>query len=107
MGHYYADMMCDTCGQVRCVCIRPEQDEQLDSFIVDRFEVMSVREFMDRHRGDVMLNMLLAMNKKYKTRLAAEKAARKACEQAVEAARFNLTLLKKTLKVDRPWELKK
>jgi predicted RNA polymerase sigma factor len=77
-----------------------------DSFVVEGFEVITVREFCERFAGSNALNMRLAFKTKYKTRLNAEKAARKACEEAVEAARFNLTLLKKTLKVTRPWEIK-
>jgi hypothetical protein len=105
MGHYAAEMMCDVCGQVRCICVQQVVDDS-DSFVVEGFEVLTVREFRERFAGSNALNMKLAFKKKYKTRLGAENAARKACEEAVEAARFNLTLLKKTLKVTRPWELK-
>jgi hypothetical protein len=105
MGHYASEMMCDTCGQVRCICIQSVIDDS-DSFVVEGFEVITVREFRERFAGSNALNMRLAFKTKYKNRLNAEKAARKACEEAVEAARFNLTLLKKTLKVTRPWEIK-
>jgi hypothetical protein len=106
MGHYAAEMMCSTCGQVRCICIQPVIDNS-DDFVVEGFEVLTVREFRERFAGSTALNMKLAFKKKYKTRLNAEKAARTNCEEAVEAARFNLSTLKHTLKVTRPWEQKK
>ena len=107
MGHYASEMQCDDCGKLRCICIREPAPERLDAFVVEGFEVITVREYKERHRANVMLNMELAFLKKYDNRLHAEKAARKACEEAVEATRFRLTTLKHTLKVERPWEEKK
>jgi hypothetical protein len=44
------------------------------------------------------------MKKHYKKREDAQEAARVACEAALEHTRQQLTKLKKTLKVERPWE---
>lgn len=107
MGHYYADMMCDACGELRCVC-PPKEDRSTDNHWVvgDRYEVMTAIEY-ERSRGHGGLAHMQRLYKKhYPKREQAEEAAREACEAAVEAARQHLTDLKNVLKVQRPWEKK-
>lgn len=35
MGHYYADLMCDDCGNVRCVCQQQGQGQKPNNWILD------------------------------------------------------------------------
>lgn len=116
MGHYYADMMCNTCGNVRCTC-PPETKKPNGKFIVtDDYRVVTVDEFdadpdnnIRRMRyGTTPVNPLLSRmgKKEFKLRRDAEVHAREMCEAAVERCHANLLEIKNILKVKRPWEKK-
>ena len=118
MGHYYADLMCDDCGKLSCVC-PPKKEKPNRNFIVtDDFRVVKVTEFdadpannsrkikLGTLTTSMPVNPLLSrMHKKeFKRRHDAEVHARELCESAVEEARQHLLSLKNILKVQRPWE---
>ena len=105
MGHYAAELQCDRCGYIRCACPLPV-DRKLHWFVVDGFEVCTVEEFLFRYRSEASVRMRLAFMTRYEHRFDAEELARIECEEAVNAARANLTRLKRICKVERPWEAK-
>jgi hypothetical protein len=92
----------------------PEPKPETGWLVDNDFTVVTVEEFDKKHSafmspyGPIPLNPRMARMSKtiYKTRVNAEKGARKACEQAVEKARADLLTLKNILKVVRPWEKK-
>lgn len=46
MGHYYADMMCDTCSNIRCTCPpKPDTDHKRWMVHPQSLVVMRVSEF--------------------------------------------------------------
>jgi hypothetical protein len=116
MGHYAAEMQCDTCGKLHCVC-PPKTEKPNRNFIVTGdFKVVTVAEFdadpantgTQTRYGRIPMNPIFyRMGKKeFKKRADAEVHARELCEAAVESARAQLTNLKNILKVQRPWEKK-
>ena len=114
MGHYRADLACDTCGQVTCICAKEDEKPNTNWIVDDDFSVIQVCDFDRKYatiktkHGSMPGHPLIrrANKKQYKTRKAVEKAARKQCEQAVDIVRQNLLELKHLLKVERPWEKK-
>lgn len=107
MGHYRADLACDTCGEARCTC-PPKEEKPNRSFIVtDEYKVMTVDEFTTAHDlPGRSAHLYLLGAKQFKRRASAEAHARKMLELEVEQARAHLLELKKLLKVIRPWEKK-
>ncbi len=118
MGHYRADLACDTCGEVRCQC-PPSPKKPNNNFIVaDGFRVMTIDEFDAdpqynsipmKFGGQVIrqpFNPIFSRlgKKEFKRRKDAEAHAMELCEAAVEDARQRLAELKNILKVQRPWE---
>ena len=120
MGHYRADLACDTCGEVRCVCPPKKEKPNRNYIVADGFKVMTVEEFDadPAHNTQKMriggstysqpINPILYRlgKKEFKKRHDAEVHARELCEAAVEEARARLLTLKNILKVQRPWEKK-
>ena len=106
MGHYAAEMMCNKCGNVRCTC--PPTKTVQSGWVVRDFKVLSTDEdyAYQREKSPGTLFVHQMTRKVYKTRINAEKAAMKACEDAVQACRERLLELKHTLKTVRPWEEK-
>ena len=46
MGHYYADLMCDRCGKIRCICPPSNTVNNDDQWVVDHsFNVVTIKEF--------------------------------------------------------------
>jgi hypothetical protein len=41
MGHYYSEMMCDTCGKVRCECM-PNVNKPNLKWVVDEYDNMTI-----------------------------------------------------------------
>ena len=107
MGHYAAELQCDTCGMLHCQCPPKPIDEKLDHFVVDStFAVCTGHEYLERRLWDWSAPLYFQYKEKFKKREDAEVGARVACEAAVEAARIELARLKKICKVERPWEKK-
>jgi len=107
MGHYAAEMCGDDSGT-------PKKQPNKDWLVDHDFTIIMVDDF-DKKYGTVQTRFGVVSGHPalkrhgwthYKTREEAEVAARIKCEAAVEEARNHLTTIKKTLKVDRPWEKK-
>ena len=113
MGHYASEMQCDKCGKLRCIC-PPSVRNETGWIVNTNFSVSTLEDFDREHSsiktkwGRMPINPLLyrAGEKIYKTRLGAEKGARRRCEETIEQTRRDLTALKHCLKVTRPWEKK-
>ena len=116
MGHYYADLACDKCGNIRCTCPPKKEKPNRNWIVKHNFTVQRVVDFdadpkntaTQTKYGPIPQNpLLLRLGKKeFKTREEAEQHARELCEGAVEELRKRLTVMKKVLKVERPWEQK-
>lgn len=107
MGHYAAEMMCDTCGNMRCTCPPEPKKPNSDFIVTDDYRVVTVDEFDALYARPDMNPCLFRMGKKqFKKRANAEKHAMEMCEFAVGQARAALLHLKRTLKTVRPWEKK-
>jgi hypothetical protein len=114
MGHYYADLMCNECGRVNCICpCKPEKPNK--NWVVDSdYTVIQVHNFHKKYAtiqtkyGPIpgMTVIMLMGKEQFNTRREAEEQARLMCEKAVELLRTELLALKKILNVDRPWEQK-
>lgn len=106
MGHYAAEMQCDTCGNLRCTCPPLPDTTEQHWVVAEDYTVQRAIDYQKNCGHGALAYMSRMMKKHYKKREEAEEAARFACEAAVEAARTHLSRLKKVLKVERPWERK-
>lgn len=111
MGHYYSEMMCEKCGNVRCTC-PPKPSKQEKGWIVDdNFTVITVKEFDEKHRyqklkyGYIEINPLLSrMDRKiHTTRKAAEQAAAVQCEACITRLQEQLDDLRARA-LTEPWK---
>jgi len=104
MGHYAADMRPEWFDDEKPV--KKQRNTDNDWVVGDNYEVMFAHQYQ-ASCGHGALSFMQRMNKKHhRKREDAETAAREACEAAVESARRHLLQLKRTLKVQRPWEAK-
>lgn len=104
MGHYACDMRPEWFGEEKPT--KKQRNTDNDWVVADDFTVMTALEFQESHACRQTAFLHRMSRKHYRTRLNAEKAARRTCEEAVEATRENLMRLKNILKVQRPWEQK-
>jgi hypothetical protein len=104
MGHYAAEMQCDKCGNLRCTCPPPPDKTQNHWVVGDGYTVLQAQAYQDSCGHGQLAFFSCMMKKHYKKCEDAQEAARVACEAALEHTRQQLTKLKKTLKVERPWE---
>jgi hypothetical protein len=102
MGHYYADLMCDTCGEIRCTC-PPKPDRSDRHFIVlHDYRVMTKAE-----ATKAGMNPLTRMfTPSFATREEAEVAAKASVEHDLAQAKSRLDYLK-AVKAAKPWKAKK
>ena len=106
MGHYAAEMQCDKCRSFNCTCPLPPDKTANHWVVAEDYQVMRAGDYADSKGGNLTY-LARTMRKHHPKRKDAEEEARLLCEAAVEAARAQLTRLKKVLKVDRPWEKKR
>lgn len=113
MGHYYADMACQKCGNLRCTCPAKPHKPEKGWIVDDDFMVLSLADFdakklkSQSKRFQPLSPLFYRLGHTiYKSRRAAEKGAMKECERRVEETRAQLLHLKNVLKVQRPWEKK-
>lgn len=45
MGHYYAEMMCSTCGKINCVCPRTTRSYATGWHITADFKILPTEEY--------------------------------------------------------------
>lgn len=105
MGHYYADMMCDTCGNIRCTCPR---EERIDTrWVIDEetCTVMQVFEFDKAKaipglsgRGMIMRSSL----EHFDTKEEAEEELRETYWMRVDELRKDLEAAEKRANPDLP-----
>ena len=106
MGHYAAEMQCDKCGKLRCVC-PPKPDESLKMWVVtDDYEVMKASAF-EKADGSSMAHFKRIMRTHYPTKKAAKEAAREQIIAAIKDARLRLCHLEKKLSPDSPSTVEK
>lgn len=96
MGHYYADLMCDDCGKVRCTCVRSPAKPDL-RWIVDEMtmEAITVHDF-DKKRPFGMVARL--KSKYFKTKKDAEDHSIVLLKEKIKEEKVNLKSLKDQLK---------
>jgi len=99
-------MQCDHCGRLRCTCPLPPDKTANYWLVAEDYRVMRAKDYADSKGHGGLAYLARMMKKHHKKREDAEAEARLRCEAAVEAAREQLTRLKKVLKVERPWEKK-
>jgi hypothetical protein len=102
MGHYASEMMCDTCGWVRCIC-PPKPDRTGGYFIVlHDYSVMTKAEATKAG----MNPLTRAFTPSFATREEAVVAARASVENDLAQAKLRLAYLK-AVKVVKPWRVKR
>lgn len=92
MGHYYAEMMCDKCGQIRCVC--PAAPKKPDaSWVLDGFEPMKAEDYAKKNDGGGLGFYRSMLATRYKDLASAQKAADVKIDEAIEATSLQLVEL--------------
>ena len=74
MGHYAAEMMCDKCGRVSCVCPpKPDTDQLL--WVLDGFTPIQICDFDKKHAVHRLSPWVYRLDKiKYSTKAEAAAA---------------------------------
>ena len=49
MGHYYVDMMCDTCGKIQCTCPQKPDMTHLKWIVDEDLMVIQIQDFDKKH----------------------------------------------------------
>ena len=99
MGHYYAEMMCDECGHLRCTCARksPAVEREEGSWVVTpQFDVVRGAEYKKK-LGDQGFYSYMLMPK-FSTEAAARRQARLDVKAAIAGAKTQLAFLQEKLK---------
>lgn len=104
MEHYDADMMCDDCGKVRCVCPPKEEKPDLRWMVTSQFKVVRVCDHIEAHtKKNYHYGLMERLNAThYKKRKDAEAAALALIMQKIDTAHLSLKLLNQVLE-DKPW----
>lgn len=98
MGHYYADLMCDQCGQIRCRCPRKPEPPPTGFIVNSDYTVLPASEYIaaTNKYGQGHLNYMFA--KKHATRELAETAALASLDADIDAMEAQLVTLRELRK---------
>jgi len=83
MGHYYADLMCDRCGKLPCICPPKAPEKRGPVFVIHEYEVLTLEEWKAKRvallgRGAQPADFLAEMViEKFPTKETAENAAKR------------------------------
>lgn len=93
MGHYYADLMCDKCGELRCVCPTKREPSITQWYVNDHFAVVVVRPMVYfRHmKGEIEF---------FKTKQSAEAAVPRLIRAKIDDLNAEIAVLEAMLAIN-------
>lgn len=92
MGHYYAEMMCEECGQLRCAC-PPAPKKPGHSWVLDGFTPIKAEDYAKQNDGGGFGFFRSMMATRYKDLASAQAAANAKLDEAIEATSLELVEL--------------
>lgn len=93
MGHYRAEMICDTCQQMRCTCPRKPDPSEKHWVISDDYQIMTALDFQTANNESGMGFWRRMTRSQFKSKKAAHAHALVQVQEATDSAHAALAEL--------------